>query len=76
MWCSVDYLCIIGWDDRKKSDYVTVPEQSSEDLSPAFVLYLADASFLQHVVTHITEYFKLLETGEFNVFSSLTDNLE
>ena len=48
----------------------------SEDLSPTLVLYLANASFLQHVVTHITEHFKLLETSEFSTLGSLTDNLE
>ena len=55
---------------------VPLPQLSSEDVGPAFVLYLADATFFQHVVAHIAEHFKLLKTGEFNVFSSLTDDLE
>jgi len=40
------------------------------------VLYLADPTFLQHVVTYITKYFKLLETSEFGALGSLTDDLE
>ena len=49
---------------------------SSEDLSPAFMLYLADPPFLQHVVADVTEHFKLLETSQFSVLGSLTDDLE
>ena len=55
---------------------VPLPQLSLEDLSPAFVLYLADATFLQHVVTDAAEHFKLLKTGEFSAFGSLTDDLE
>ena len=40
------------------------------------MLNFADATFLQHVVTDVTKNLKLLKTGEFNVFSSLTDDLE
>ena len=47
-----------------------------EYVGPAFVLDSSDASFLQHVITHSAEHFKLLDTGEVAAFSSLTDDFE
>jgi len=55
---------------------VPLPQMSSEDLSPAFVLYLGDASFLQHVVTHVTEDLKLFLSGEIVLFRSSSNHLE
>ena len=40
------------------------------------MLYLADASLSEHVVTHSAEHFKLLNTGEVAALSSLTDDFE
>jgi len=40
------------------------------------VLNFGDATFLQHVIANVTEYLKLLETGEFNILGGLTDDLE
>ena len=40
------------------------------------MLYFGASTFFQHVVANIEEYFKLLETGEFNTFGGLTDDFE
>ena len=33
------------------------------DLRPTFVVYCTNSAFLEHVITHSTEYFKLLVLG-------------
>jgi len=35
-----------------------------KDISPAIVLCLSDATFMQHVITHIDENLELFLTGE------------
>jgi len=74
-WFPVD-VPNIGQNGAFRATLVPLTQLSSEDLSPAFMLYLADPSFLQHVVADVTKHFKLLETGEISVFGSLTNDLE
>jgi len=51
-------------------------EVSSEDVGVTLVLYLGDATFCQHVVTHMAEHLELLNLGQGSAFTALTDGLD
>ena len=48
----------------------------SEDVGVTLMLYLGDATFCQHVVTHMAEHLELLNLGQGSAFTALTDRLD
>ena len=48
----------------------------SPDVGPTLMLYLGDATFCQHVVTHMAEHLELLNLGQCSAFTALTDGLD
>ena len=48
----------------------------SEDVGVTLMLYLGDATFSQHVVTHMAEHLELLNLGQCSAFTALTDGLD
>ena len=48
----------------------------SEDVGVTLMLYLGDATFCQHVVTHMAEHLELLNLGQCFAFAALTDRLD
>lgn len=48
----------------------------SEDIGVTLMLYLGDATFCQHVVTHMAEHLELLNLGQCSTFAALADGLD
>ena len=48
----------------------------SEDIGVTLMLYLGDATFCQHVVTHMAEHLELLNLGQCSAFAALADGLD
>ena len=48
----------------------------SEDVGVTLMLYLGDATFCQHVVTHMAEHLELLNLGQCSAFAALADGLD
>ena len=48
----------------------------SEDIGVTLMLYLGDATFCQHVITHMAEHLELLNLGQSSALTALTDGLD
>ena len=48
----------------------------SEDVGVTLMLYLGDATFCQHVVTHMAEHLELLNLGQCSALGTLLNSLD
>ena len=48
----------------------------SPDVGPTLMLYLGDATFCQHVVTHMAEHLELLNLGQGSTLTALANGLD
>jgi len=48
----------------------------SEDIGVTLMLYLGDATFCQHVVTHMAEHLELLNLGQGSTLTALANGLD